>query len=163
MFKTLLPVALASAAVGCGELHHKLEYEAATLTGPAAGGYSRMSTGELPASSQIQHPAVADVHIRFEDGAVFHLVKFPEREAKARSAAQSDAGAGLTCFHLAPSNSTLFYRGGKLVGAVLADGIEVGNQEQGPFFELPASAAQVRAVLGKPQREGTFRGRMKWN
>jgi hypothetical protein len=152
----------ASLAAGCGELFHKMEYDAATFSGPAAAAYSRMSTGELPTSSQIQHRTIADVLVRLSDGTIFELARFPEEVAKARAGQGTDV-SGLTCYHLRDSNCDLYYRGGTLVGAVLADGMEIAKTEQGPFVKLPLSADEVRQVFGDPNRQARFRGPMKWN
>ena len=153
---------VALSAIGCGELQHTIVYDGATFSGPASGDYYRLSIGELPALSKIQHSAFATVYVRLDDGTIWELAQVSEAEAKARAPHPTDVN-GVISYELYPQHVQLFYRGGRLTGAVLWEGTQFAKRKEGPFVKLPLSAAQVRAAFGTPDQESSFRAPMKWN
>lgn len=162
----LLAAALvvAFSAVGCGDVYRRMEYETATFTGPASGRYNVMTTGEQYKGSHIQHARVADLCIRLEDGTVYRLSKLRKRDVAQRKYIHCETdSSGMTVCQLHPSNATLHFRKGELVGAVFSYRVELSKDEKGPFVKMPLSAEEVRDLLGKPRRQTTFRGTPKWN
>lgn len=154
---------LALLSAGCGELHYKAEYDDATLTGPGPDAYAVIITGEQFVQSRIQHQDVVNLWLRFANGTVCELATISEEEASARSShVDRETSPGLVMYSLA-SGCCLHFRNGDLVGASLAEGIEIGKAEQGPFIELPLTGEEMRDLLGEPNAETTFRGAMRWN
>jgi hypothetical protein len=164
--RTLLLVTIASVGCGCGggELHYKLHYKEAVFTGPASKGYALMQTGEDDLGNHLE---LANIYVRFPDGAVFPLRTLPEKEAKRRSLRpDEEPAANLKSYLIAPhAYSGLYYREDRLVGAGLGYETEVSKQEKGPFYSFPLSEAQIRELLGEPKSKTTFRPSptAKWN